>query len=62
MSDYGILSSPQVDQRRVKAPVQVHHFEIERSNTPTREKVNRNWSLRKKKEVMKILIVILFLC
>ena len=62
MSDYGILSSPQTDQRKVKAPVQVQHFEIERGNTPTREKVNRGWSLRRKKEVMITLTVILLFC
>ena len=60
MSDYGLLSSPQTDQRRGKAPVQVQHFEIERGGSPMREKVNRSWSLRKKKEVMRILFVILF--
>lgn len=62
MSDYGILSSPQVDQRRMRAPVQAQHFEIERSNTPTREKMNRSWSLRKKKEVMRAFIMILLFC
>lgn len=54
MSDYGILSSPQVDMRRGKAPVQAPHFEIERSTTPTREKMNRSWSLRRKKDVRKL--------
>ena len=53
ISDYGILSSPQADQRKMKMPAQAQHFEIERSNTPTREKMNRSWSLRKKKEVMR---------
>ena len=57
MSDYGILSSPQVDQRRTRAPVQ--HFEIERSTTPLREKMNRSWSMRKQKEVTSVLIGIL---
>ncbi|KAF9647290.1 hypothetical protein BDM02DRAFT_2717807 [Thelephora ganbajun] len=52
MSDYGILSSPQVDARRMKAPVQVQHFEIERGTTPLREKTNRSWGLRKKKEAV----------
>lgn len=62
MSDYGILSSPQADQRRVRAPVQVHHFEIERGDTPTREKMNRSWSMRKKKEVIRILIMFILFC
>jgi len=62
MSDYGLLSSPQTDQRKMKAPVQVQHFEIERGNTPTREKMNRSWSFRKKKEVMRLLIVLILFC
>lgn len=53
ISDYGILGSPQVDQRKMKMPAQAQHFEIERSSTPTKEKMNRSWSLRKKKEVMR---------
>jgi len=59
MSDYGILSSPaQVDARKMKAPVQVHRFETERG-TPVREKTDRSWSLRRKKEVTIILFAIL---
>lgn len=50
MSDFGILSSPQADGRRMKVPVEAQHFEIERSTTPTKEKTGRSWSLRKKKE------------
>ena len=61
MSDYGILSSP-VNQRRARAPVQAQHFEIERGGTPMREKMNRSWSLMKKREVMRILIVVTFFC
>ena len=57
MSDYGILSSPQVDPRKMKAPAQAHHFEIERGST-VREKLNRSWSSRIK-EVMKALTVTL---
>lgn len=60
MSDYGILSSPQVDSRRMRAPVQVQHFEIERGSTPTREKMNRGWNFKKKKEVMIVLTLTLF--
>jgi len=59
MSDYGLLSSPQADARKMKGPVQAHQFETERGATPVREKMNRAWSLRKKKEVMRILFTIL---
>jgi len=62
MSDYGILSSPQTDQRKVRAPVQVQQFEIERGNTPTGGRMGRSWSFRKKKEVMKLLIVVVLSC
>ena len=51
MSDFGILSSPQADGRRMKVPVEAQHFEIERSSSPAREKPSRSWSLRRKKEV-----------
>ena len=61
ISDYGILSSPQVDSGRMRAPDQ-HHFEIERSSTPTREKMSRSWGSRKKREVTMTLIVILLFC
>jgi hypothetical protein len=54
MSDFGLLSSPQADARRMKVPVEAQHFEIERSSTPVREKLGRRWSLRKKKEVNEI--------
>lgn len=50
MSDFGILSSPQADGRRIKVPVEAQHFEIERSSSPAREKPSRSWSLRRKKE------------
>jgi len=61
MSDYGILSSPQVDPRKMKAPSQLH-FEIERSSTPTRERMSRAWGSRKRREVMMILVVIPLFC
>jgi len=51
MSDFGILSSPQADGRRMRVPVEAQHFEIERSSSPGREKPSRSWSLRRKKEV-----------
>ena len=54
MSDFGILSSPQADARRMRVPVEAQHFEIERSSTPVREKMSRGWNLRKKKEVTRI--------
>ena len=59
MSDYGLLSSPQVDQRKMKAPVQINHFEIERGSGSTKERMNRSWSMRRKKEVIVILTAIL---
>jgi len=61
ISDYGIVSSPQVDSRKMKAPSQLH-FEIERSSTPTRERASRGWSSRTKREVTIILVVILLFC
>ena len=57
MSDFGILGSPQADGRRMKVPVEAQHFEIERSPTPVREKMNRSWSIRKRKEVARIFVV-----
>jgi hypothetical protein len=54
MSDFGILSSPQADIRRIRVPVEAQHFEIERGSTPVREKMGRSWSLRKKTEVTTI--------
>ena len=51
MSDFGILSSPQADGRRMKVPVEAQHFEIERSSTPVREKMSGSWGSRKRKEV-----------
>ena len=59
MTNYGLLSSPQADARKIKAPAQVHHFETERGTTPVRAKMTRSWSLRKKREVMRILFTIL---
>ena len=56
ISDYGIVSSPQVDPRKMKAPAQAHHFEIEKGTT-MREKLNRSWSSRMRKEVTRTLTV-----
>ena len=54
MSDFGILSSPPADTRRMRVPVEAQQFEIERSSTPVGGKMGRSWSLRRKKEVTRV--------